>query len=140
MMTGRSIPIIDLVSAGDDEEVLKLLKKGCDVNEQTHSGTCAVIEAVVRNDDNMLAILIKANAKVDVKDPLGRTALEIAQKRGFTKVAELIVETLASYEPSKPEEKKKTWFNTLFQSVNPIKVHPENSISPSPLKKNNQVK
>ncbi|MDR3490616.1 MAG: ankyrin repeat domain-containing protein [Gammaproteobacteria bacterium] len=140
MSRGRSVPIIDLVSIGAIEEVQALLKKGCDVNEKSHSGTCAVIQAVGRNDDKMLAILIKAKAKVDVKDPIGRTALELAQRCGFTKVVELIVETLATQKPTKPEEKKKTWFSTLFQLVNPTKVCPENSISPSPLKKNNQVK
>ncbi len=44
----------------------------------------------------MLEVLIGAGAEVDVKDPLGRSALSKAQKRGFSKIAELLEATLAS--------------------------------------------
>ncbi len=43
----------------------------------------------------MLEVLIGAGAEVDVKDPLGRSALSRAQKRGFSKIAELLEATLA---------------------------------------------
>jgi ankyrin repeat protein len=94
MMTARRVPIIDLVSIGAIDEVRDLIQAGCDVNEKDYCGECAVIRCVDRNDDDILAVLIEANANLDVKNIRGIPALELAKRLNHNKVAKLIEDSL----------------------------------------------
>jgi hypothetical protein len=95
MMTARRVPLIDFVSQGDIGEVQNLIKSGCNVDETDYCGGCAVIRCVERNDIKILKVLIKANAKLNVLDPLGTSALLLAQELKHHKIAQLIEVTLA---------------------------------------------
>ena len=88
-----SSPLNDLVSQGQIDDVEKKIKNGCDVNEKNYIGDCAVTITTEDNDLLMLKVLVKAGAKVDVKDPLGRLACERARDLGYHEVAKFLEDT-----------------------------------------------
>jgi ankyrin repeat protein len=94
MMTARNVPIIDFVSQGAIDDVRRLIKNGCNVDEKDYSGNCAVIVCVERNDINIMHVLIQENANLDVLDPLGCPALKLAEELEHYKIAQLIKENL----------------------------------------------
>ncbi len=132
MMTARRVPLIDLVQQGQIKEVKKLIEQGCDVDEKTDLGNCAVLSAVERNDSSILEILIKAGANVDVQDLLGRSALFRAKQLEFSNVAKLIEEALnqknvteSTYTPSSSSNNSK--FPKLFAQIERVEEHIEHT-------------
>ncbi len=145
MMTARRVPLIDFVQQGQIKEVKKLIEQGCDVDEKTDLGNCAVLSAVERNDSSILEILIKAGANVDVQDPLGRSALARAKQLGFDNVAKLIEEALnqkktaeSTYSPSSSNNSKSPKLFVQKERVEEHKEHTPPKTSPvlSPKKYN----
>jgi ankyrin repeat protein len=106
MMTARNVPIIDFVMQGAINDVRLLIKNGCNVDEKDYSGTCAVIVCVERNDENIMQVLIRANANLDVLDPLRCPALQLAEELEHYKIAQLIKEALDVKKTSNSSEMK----------------------------------
>ena len=94
MMSAYRVVIIDAVGIGQIDTVKRLISQGYDVNEQTELGTSAVFAAVLRNDPEILILLIEAGAKVDVEDCFGRTPLSYAKKHGYTKIIKILEEKI----------------------------------------------
>jgi hypothetical protein len=61
---------------------------------------------VEQNDADILAVLIAANANVDVEDPLGRSALSRAKQLKYDKVAQLIEDALNQKKMAEPSVQK----------------------------------
>ena len=61
------------------QAVLLCLEKGNDVNAKNETGVTAVMGAANRGSDDILEVLIKAGARLDVADKEGRTPMRWAQ-------------------------------------------------------------
>jgi ankyrin repeat protein len=61
------------------QAVLLCLEQGNDVNAQNETGVTAVMGAANRGSDDILEVLIKAGARLDVADKEGRTPMRWAQ-------------------------------------------------------------
>ena len=97
-----TLTIIKLVDLGLKDTVEKLIEdKKCDVNEKDDLDARAVHVAADRNDVEMLALLVKNGAEIDVKDRFQRTPLSIAQKKGNKEVEEFIAEKLSAARPTR---------------------------------------
>jgi ankyrin repeat protein len=70
---------------GDTVEVQRLLKEGADVNTKDDKGKTALILAVERNHPEVVKLLIKNHADVNVKAS-GETALRIARRQGSDEI------------------------------------------------------
>lgn len=61
------------------QAVLFCLEKGADVNAVNATGVTAVMGAANRGSDDILEVLVKAGARLDVQDAQGRTPMRWAQ-------------------------------------------------------------
>jgi TonB family protein len=75
--------------------VSALLAEGTDVNERTERGQTALMLAAVFGHDHVVALLLSHGADVKLKDGLGLTAMEWAERRGFPKITKLIATAAA---------------------------------------------
>ena len=98
--------LIDLISQGIIDEVREEIANGCDVDEKDYVGCCAVLKCVERNDSDILEILIEANANLEVKDPLGNSALSCAKRYGHDKIVTMIENALAKSKLVEPTAKE----------------------------------
>lgn len=80
----RTRPESDALAA-----VALLTESGVDVNAVNERGQTAVHGAVYRAADRVVEYLVKAGAKLDVRDELGRTPQELAES-GFNQVSSVI--------------------------------------------------
>jgi uncharacterized protein len=72
-----------------------LIAAGVPVNHVNNLGWTAMQEAVLLNDggprqQDVVRQLLEAGADPDIRDREGRTALQNAERLGFTEIAELI--------------------------------------------------
>ncbi|MBD7994374.1 ankyrin repeat domain-containing protein [Arthrobacter sp. Sa2CUA1] len=82
---------------GHTETVRILIAAGVPVNHVNNLGWTAMQEAILLNDggarqQDVLGQLLAAGADPNIRDPQGRTALENAERLGFTRMAEIIRE------------------------------------------------
>lgn len=96
MMSAYRIILIDLVSLGQIDEVRKLLKKGCDINEQSDLGNSALQEATYRNDIPMVKLLLENKANPDIEDDFSRKPIMRAKKNNYTEIIKLLEEASAN--------------------------------------------
>ncbi|MGC7153788.1 ankyrin repeat domain-containing protein [Paenarthrobacter ureafaciens] len=80
---------------GHTETVRILIAAGVPVNHVNNLGWTAMQEAVLLNDggprqQDVVRQLLEAGADPDIRDREGRTALQNAERLGFTEIAELI--------------------------------------------------
>jgi len=80
---------------GHVETVKILIAAGVPVNHVNNLGWTAMQEAILLNDggrrqQEVVRLLLQAGADPDIRDPEGRTALQNAERLGFTGIAELI--------------------------------------------------
>jgi ankyrin repeat protein len=80
---------------GHVDTVRILLAAGVPVNHVNNLGWTALQEAILLNDggprqQEVIRQLLTAGADPDIRDPQGRTALENAERLGFSAIAELI--------------------------------------------------
>jgi TonB family protein len=81
--------------------VSALLTQGADVNQSTERGQTALMLAAVFGHDRVVELLLSHGADVKLRDGLGLTATEWAERRGFPKIRELIA-TAAAKKVSSP--------------------------------------
>ncbi|NYD78460.1 ankyrin repeat domain-containing protein [Arthrobacter cupressi] len=80
---------------GHVETVKILIAAGVPVNHVNNLGWTAMQEAILLNDGGprqreTVRLLLEAGANPDIRDPQGRTALQNAERLGFTEIAALI--------------------------------------------------
>src|SRR5678816_4414767 len=71
-------PLAEAVKSGNREAALALVAQRVDVNAPEPDGTTALHWAVQRNDIDLVTRLIRAGAKVNVKNDFGSTPMSEA--------------------------------------------------------------
>ncbi|CAH6419795.1 Hypothetical protein HVR_LOCUS876 [uncultured virus] len=85
----------ELVSLGQKDDVRMLVQgEEYDINGRDKYGVGVVMKAVMRNDYEMLEMLIDLGAKVNVKWLTGESAYECAKGKGYDSIANLIKKNL----------------------------------------------
>ena len=83
----------------DAYKVLQLVGSGNNPNEVDDAGRTGLQLAAINGNLQIAAILIKANAHLDVKDGLGNTALHYAADRNHVEMAQLLLDVGALVDP-----------------------------------------
>lgn len=88
-------------AAKNDAETVRRLVGGGDgnPNQTDDSGRTALHYAAINGNLQIIAILVKASAKLNVTDALGNTPLHLAADRGQTEAATLLLEVGAEVDP-----------------------------------------
>src|SRR5215216_500553 len=77
-LLAASSPLIDAVKAGDRSAALALIDRRADVNAAEADGTTALHYAVHQDDVELVRRLIRAGARVNVKNEYGATPMSEA--------------------------------------------------------------
>jgi hypothetical protein len=87
----RSVNLVDLAADGDHETVENILKKGWeDVNQLNKYNSTALILASCFGRFNVVEILIKHKADLELRDRFGFTAMVWAVRNGHYRIADLL--------------------------------------------------
>jgi uncharacterized protein len=88
-------------AAQNDAEAVRKIVGGGDgnPNQVDDSSRTAMHYAAMNGNLQIIAILIKANAKLNPTDPLGDTPLHLAAARGQTEAAKLLLDAGAEVDP-----------------------------------------
>ncbi|MFT3867799.1 MAG: ankyrin repeat domain-containing protein [Nibricoccus sp.] len=101
------------IETGRVENVAGLIKAKVDVNQQSSQNMSALHHAVIRRNLTMVALLVDAGAKFDVRDQYGRTPLDYAVLAKFIPAIKLldrekkhtaIIEQFTNEFPSAPKD------------------------------------
>jgi len=88
----KPMPFLDAIRAGKAGDVQKHLKAGVDPNRKTDGERAWPLHYAVHARPEMVALLIRSGAKVNVKDDGGKTPLHLAALSGYVGVVKLLVE------------------------------------------------
>jgi len=104
------------VYAGQEETARVLIAAGAEVNCETREGystcnDCPLTLAVKVQDPSIVALLLQAGARVDIRDSRGRTALMYAVSSGNPEIVRLLLSAGAS--PAARDHEGLTIFNWL---------------------------
>ncbi len=83
----------------DAFKVRQLITSGNDPNELDDNGRTGLLVAAINGNMQIVAILIKANAHLNVKDKLGNTPLHYATDRSHDDIGELLLDAGAAVDP-----------------------------------------
>jgi uncharacterized protein len=83
----------------DAVKVRELVGSGNNPNEDDENGRTGLQIAAINGNLQIAAILIKADAHLDVKDRLGNTALHYAADRNQVEMAQLLLDVGAAVDP-----------------------------------------
>ncbi|MGC2415552.1 MAG: ankyrin repeat domain-containing protein [Stellaceae bacterium] len=86
-------------ASNDAGKVRELVGSGNSPNEVDDSGRTGLQIAATNGNLQIAAILIKAEAHLDVKDKLGNTALHYATDRNHVEMAQLLLDVGAAVDP-----------------------------------------
>jgi quinoprotein dehydrogenase-associated probable ABC transporter substrate-binding protein len=85
-----------------------LLDRGADVNAQSKSGATALMIAAVHNNPPMIGMLIDAGADPTLKNSLGQTAADVAERNGNLEAQQAIKVLSTAKSASAPEAQPKS--------------------------------
>jgi pectate lyase len=89
--TNGRTPLYYGVLAGNAELVRFLAEQGADVNVQEQGSQATPLRhAVVRQDKDIVEILLVHGADIDISDRRGLTPLDLARRRGYAEIIELL--------------------------------------------------
>jgi ankyrin repeat protein len=89
--TNGRTPLYYGVLAGNAELVRFLAEQGADVNVQEQGSQATPLRhAVVRQDKDIVEILLAHGADIDISDRRGLTPLDLARRRGYAEIIELL--------------------------------------------------
>jgi ankyrin repeat protein len=88
----EATPLISAACGKSPGSAKLLIAAGADLDAQDKDKKTALINAVLRDQEDILAQLLAAGAATDIRDFLGRTAADIAEKRGKKHFLEMIRE------------------------------------------------
>jgi ankyrin repeat protein len=97
--------LVSLVSTGLVALVQQKLDEEWDPNVRNEDGISPILKAAERNDLEMVRVLLKAGASVDVSDIVGDTPLRQAESHGNEEMIKLMKDSLQAH--SKQESKQK---------------------------------
>lgn len=96
---GRT-PMDMAVSRGSPATLRLLIDFGAEINKQEYLyGTAPLMQAVVRRRKEIVDMLLRNGADVDVEDHEGMTALDLASGLGFSEIARMLRENRYRYCP-----------------------------------------
>lgn len=78
---GDNAPLKEAANVGDIEIVNELVSRGADVNFQTKSGWCALMNATNYGEPKVVATLLNNGAKVNLQNSKNQTALILASEK-----------------------------------------------------------
>ena len=96
MRVSSSSSLTNAVTSGDESTVAALLANGADVNESTNGGQTALILAVVFGHTSLVRMLMNAGADPKLRDNLGLSAIEWAQRRGLNEAYAILTNSTES--------------------------------------------
>jgi uncharacterized protein len=88
-----------MAAENDAYKVRQLVVSGSDPNQLDGDGRTGLQIAAINGNLQIAAILIKANAHLDLKDRLGNTALHYATDRNHLAMAQLLLDVGAAVDP-----------------------------------------
>jgi hypothetical protein len=89
-------PLPGFAASGDLKRVQELLDRGADPNSNGIDGVeRAIVAAAASGNAEIVALLIKKGANVNLTDGNGRTALDVATQKGFTNIVSLLTNSHA---------------------------------------------
>ena len=94
--------LIRAAADGDTEAVRRLIARGVDVNGRSGGGQTALILAIIGGHEKVVHILRTAGADPRLRDRLGLTAFDWAERRGFHDLAKLFEEECRDLGPAEP--------------------------------------
>lgn len=80
------------VSKGQDEEVLRLIQEGADINARDQEGRTFLMWASMGGHEKIARILIDAGADIHASDMNGVTALMQASARGYDAIVQMLIQ------------------------------------------------
>ena len=87
-----------------------LIRRKADINQKDQDklnpGYTALITAATRGDLEMVELLVNQDADVTAGDRNGKTALMLAEQRGFSSVAEFLQSKMATENPEASEKQE----------------------------------
>jgi ankyrin repeat protein len=83
-------------AATSPEKIEVLLKAGADINSINNGGETILIAATKSGLYEVVKTFLKFNANPDIKDSLGKTALDYANENNFEATKELIIKKMRS--------------------------------------------
>jgi hypothetical protein len=91
----------------DHEEVVRLFVgvDGIDIDATGPGGRTALIWAAIRGNENVVRLLIKAKANLEIQNNEGNTALELAVKHGHADVAQVLSEAVENLSKNEGSDK-----------------------------------
>src|SRR5437870_1468428 len=92
----RDVQIADAVKERDHAVVLRLLKRGVDVNAPQMDGTTALHWAAHWGDLDTVQVLLRAGANADATTRYGVTPLSLACESGRTRIIEMLLKAGAN--------------------------------------------
>jgi uncharacterized protein len=91
--------VADAVAQNDALQVRELVASGTNPNGLDDSGRTGLQIAAINGNLQIAAILLKAQAHLDLKDKLGNTALHYAADRGHVEMVQLLLDVGAALDP-----------------------------------------
>jgi len=130
-MDPRNLPLSRAVSDGDIEAVRALLAEGADANSTTSGGQTPLILAIVFRHIHILRLLLHAGADPKVRDSLGLSAFDWAERKGFTEGVTLLAQSQSPITPASTHSAEPT-VPTRSVSQNLEKDSPPAARQPKP--------
>jgi len=87
---GGITPLYLAAACGHADTVRYLLSKGADINVKTHDGMPALLMAIFEGHSEVVEALLEGGVDASVEID-GENALKLAQRKGHTKIAELLL-------------------------------------------------
>ncbi len=95
-------PLPGFAAKGDLQRVQSLLNRGADPNSDGIDGAeRAIVAAAESGNAEIVDLLIKKGANVNLPDGEGRKALDVATEKGFTDIVTLLTNARAAKNPEK---------------------------------------
>jgi len=104
-MNPRNHSLIRAVTDDDSGAVRALLAAGADVNKPTSGGQTPLILAIVFRRLKILSLLLEAGADPQLRDDLGLSALDWAERKGFAEGVKLLTRTKQEDSANGPKTK-----------------------------------
>ncbi|KAI3384123.1 hypothetical protein SNEBB_000255 [Seison nebaliae] len=92
----KSCMFLAAASAGDKDEVVKLLEKGVDIDTMNIDGLTALHQVCIDGDEDMVKFLLKYGAYIDMQDYEGWTPLHAAASCDHYTIVKLLINNYAS--------------------------------------------
>ena len=86
--------LFDLIKNNNYDEFKKVInkEKTLDINFKDENGNYLIIYAIIKNNIDLVEVMIKKDCKVDITDQEGRSLLYLPIKYGYNEIVKLLIE------------------------------------------------